>query len=80
MEKKKNKYYLYDSCRGGFSIIAESDEQAIEKMEDIFKNTPAVVNTFYDTDGNPTKDKRIIYLSRLNDKGITTKMIYYKFD
>lgn len=80
MEKKKNKYYLYDSYRGGFSIIAESDEQAIEKMEDIFKNTPAVVNSFYDTDRNPTKDKRIIYLSRLNDKGITTKMIYYKFD
>lgn len=80
MEKKKNKYYLYDSYRGGFSIIAESDEQAIEKMEDIFKNTPAVVSTFYDTDRNPTKDKRIIYLSRLNDKGITTKMIYYKFD
>lgn len=80
MEKKKNKYYLYDSYRGGFSIIAESDEQAIEKMEDIFKNTPAVVNTFYDTDGNSTKDKRIIYLSHLNDKGITSKMIYYKFD
>lgn len=78
--EKKNKYYLYDSYRGGFSIIAESDEQAIEKMEDIFKNTPAVVNTFYDTDGNPVKDKRLINLSRLNDKGITTKMIYCKFD
>lgn len=80
MEKKKNKYYLYDSYRGGFSIIAESDEQAIEKMEDIFKNTPAVVNTFYDTDGNSIKDKRLINLSRLNDKGFTNKMIYCKFD
>ena len=80
MEKKKNKYYLYDSYRGGFSIIAESDEQAIEKMEDIFKNTPVVVNTLYDIDGNAIKDRRLINLSRLNDKGITTKMIYCKFN
>lgn len=80
MEKKKNKYYLYDSYRGGFSIIAESDEQAIEKMGDIFKNTSAAVNTFYDTDGNAIKDRRLINLSRLNDKGITTKMIYCKFN